>query len=71
MLRSLVGSEMCIRDRSEDSGYEFLNTPKNIATDDKAEEEPNRDTNEKVKRVQKKKYDMNEQEELELSLIHI
>ena len=49
---------------SEDSGYEFLNTPKNEEHGNKAEEEPNRDTSEKVKTDKRKKYDIDEQEEL-------
>ena len=46
---------------SEDSGYEFLNTPKNVATEEKAEEEPRKDD-------RKKKYSMTEEEELESSI---
>ena len=46
---------------SEDSGYEFLNTPKAVLTEEKAEEEPGKD-------VRKKKYSMTEEEELESSI---
>ena len=54
---------------SEDSGYEFINTPKNEEQETKAEEEPNRDTSEKVKTD--KKYDIDEEEELESSILNM
>ena len=46
---------------SEDSGYEFLNTPKAVPTEEKAEEE-------QEKYVRKKKYSMTEEEQLESSI---
>ena len=51
---------------SEDTGYEFINTPKHEEQETQAEEKPNRDTSEKVKTD--KKYDIDEQEELESSI---
>ena len=46
---------------SKDSGYEFLNTPKAVPSEEKTEEEPERD-------VRKKRYTMTEEEDLESSI---
>ena len=47
---------------SEDSGYEFLNTPKAVPSEEKAEEEPEKD-------VRKKRYSMTEEEEVKTQLL--
>ena len=51
---------------SEDSGYEFLNTPNNQENDTTAEEEPNKVTSEKMKRD--RNNDIDEEKELEESI---
>ena len=51
---------------SEDSGYEFINTPKNQEQETEAKEEPNKDTSDKVKKD--KQNDIDEEQELEDSI---
>ena len=46
---------------SEDSGYEFLNTPEVTPSEEKTEEEADKD-------VRKKRYEMTEEEDLESSI---